>query len=158
MLRLLVVLLPPLVLAPSAARAAEGDEGLHHHLALFAGVGNETKEGRKDEVGFAVGGEYELRFHKNWGVGGVVEFLGQETVRNVVLMFPVSIHPGGHWRIMVGPGVEFTPKKDKFAVRLGTGYEFELGDHWTLTPEVFVDLIESGENTWVGGVALGYGF
>ena len=87
-----------------------------------------------------------------------MEFLGQETVRNVVLMFPVSIHPGGHWRIMVGPGVEFTPKKDKFAVRLGAGYEFELGGHWTLAPEVFVDLIESGENTWVGGVALGYGF
>ena len=33
-----------------------------------------------------------------------------------------------------------------------------LGGHFSLAPECFVDLIESGENTWVAGVALGYEF
>ena len=156
---LLTIVLLLLVLAPSAASAA-GEEGNlpHHHLAVFAGLGVESKGGREDHNGFALGGEYELRFHKNWGVGGVVEFLGQDTIRNLVLMFPVSLHPGGAWRLMMGPGVEFTPKKEKFAFRLGVGYEFHLPGHWSLAPEFFVDLIETGENTWVTGVALGYEF
>ena len=42
--------------------------------------------------------------------------------------------------------------------RLGAGYEFHLRGHFSLAPEFFVDLIESGENTWVAGVALGYEF
>ncbi len=159
MFRLLTFVLLLLVLAPGAVLAAGEESDLpHHHLAFFAGLGVESKPGREDEPGFALGGEYELRFHKNWGVGGVVEFLGQDTVRNLVLMFPVSLHPGGAWRFMLGPGVEFTPSKDKFAVRLGVGYEFHLPSHWSLAPEFFVDLIETGENTWVTGVALGYEF
>ena len=99
MLRLLTILLPLLVLAPSALSAADDEDGLpQHHVALFAGLGVESKEGHQDEEGFATGGQYELRFHKNWGVGGIVEFLGHDAVRNLVLILPVSIHPGGHWR------------------------------------------------------------
>ena len=30
---------------------------------MFAGIGFESKDGRKDEEGFAFGGEYEFRFH-----------------------------------------------------------------------------------------------
>ncbi len=148
-----------LVLAPISVSAADDDDGYpHHHVAFFAGLGVESKEGREDEPGFALGGQYQLRFHKNWGVGGIIEFMGQDTIRNLVLMFPVSIHPGGHWRLFTGPGVEFTPTKEKFAFRLGVGYEFHLGGHFSLAPEFFVDLIESGENTWIAGVALGYEF
>ncbi len=159
LLRRLTILLPLLVLAPSSLTAADDDNGYpHHHVAVFTGLGVESKKGREDERGFAVGGQYELIFHKNWGVGGLVEFLGQDTVRNLVLIFPVSIHPGGHWRLFFGPGAEFTPTKDKFAFRFGAGYEFHLGGHFSLAPELFVDLIESGENTWVAGVALGYEF
>lgn len=157
--RRLTILLPLLVLAPINRAAADDEDGYpHHHVAVFAGLGVESKEGHKDEEGFALGAQYALRFHKNWGVGGVVEFLGQDTVRNLVLMFPVSIHPVGHLRLFVGPGVEFTPTKEKFAFRLGAGYEFPLSGHFSLAPEFFVDLIESGENTWIAGVALGYEF
>lgn len=146
-----------LVMASLAGTPASAAD-VHHHLALFAGGGVESKEGRQDEPGFALGVEYELRFHKHWGVGGVIEGLGQETIRNVLVVVPVSFHPGGHWRLIAGPGVEFTPKKDKFAFRLGVGYEIPLGGHWSLAPEFFLDLIESGENTWLAGVALGYEF
>ena len=43
-------------------------------------------------------------------------------------------------------GVEFTGKKNKFAIRLGVSYMFSLGNHWSLGPEAFLDLIETGEN------------
>ena len=61
-------------------------------------------------------------------------------------------------RFIAGPGVEFTEKKNKFAFRLGVSYLFSLGGHWSLGPEAFLDLIETGENTWLLGVAIGYGF
>ena len=129
-----------------------------HHLALFAGLGVESKTGHEDEEGFAIGLEYEFRWSHRWGVGAVVEGLGQETVRNVLVVVPISFHPGGGWRLIAGPGMEFTPKKDKLALRLGAGYNFHIGSGWSLSPEVFLDLIETGENTWVAGLALGYGF
>ena len=56
----------------------DGNESLNR---MVSRVGVESKEGRKDERGFAVGAEYELRFHKNWGVGGLVEFLGHRRMR-----------------------------------------------------------------------------
>lgn len=129
-----------------------------HHLALFAGLGVESKEGHEDHEGFAIGLEYEFRWNRRWGIGAVVEGLGQDTVRNVLVVVPMSFHPGGGWRLIIGPGMEFTPKKDKLALRLGAGHNFHIGGTWSLSPEVFLDLIETGETTWVAGVAVGYGF
>ena len=60
--------------------------------------------------------------------------------------------------MFAGPGMEFTSKKDKFMVRLGLGYEFPLGGHLSLAPEVMTDFIESGAVTWIGGLAIGYEF
>lgn len=50
----------------------------HHHLALFAGARVETQRGHSSHGGFAVGLEYEYRFHQRWGIGGVVEAPGYE--------------------------------------------------------------------------------
>lgn len=148
-----------LAFVPIAARAAGGHGDQHqHHLGLFVGYATESKEDREDENGFALGVEYEWRFQERWGIGAVLEGLGQDTVRNWVLIVPVSLHPGGQWRLFAGPGIESTPKKDKFAFRLGVGYHLDLGGNWSLSPELLVDLIETGENTWVAGLALGYGF
>ena len=137
---------------------ADAADKFHHHLSLFGGYGVETKPGFDDADGFALGVEYELRFHKNWGVGAVVEGLGRDTIRNVLVVVPVSFHPDDHWRFIIGPGIEFTDKKDKLATRLGVGYNIPIGGPWSLAPEFFLDLIETGENTWIGGVALGYEF
>ena len=153
------VVLTFLFCVPSAARSAGGHDKSHpHHLGLLAGWATESKEGRDDENGFALGLEYEYRFHEKWGVGAVLEALGQDTVRNWLLVFPVSLHPGGNWRLVAGPGIESTPKKDKFAFRFGVGYHIGIGGNWSLNPEAFLDLIETGENTWVLGLALGYAF
>jgi len=146
-------------LAPLRCFPSEGQTEVHrHHLGLFAGWGTESKEGHEDHDGFAIGLEYEYRWGAHWGVGAVVEGLGQDTVRNVLVVVPISFHPGGGWRLIIGPGMEFTPKTDKLAMRLGAGHTFHIGRDWGLAPEVFLDLIETGENTWVAGLAIGYGF
>ena len=153
--RYAVIGLPLVFLVPPPAQA---DEQSRNHLSVFVGAGLETKEGREDEWGFAVGIEYERRFHKHWGIGAVIEDLGGDTVRNVVVIVPLSFHPVGNWRFFAGPGMEFTSDKDKFAFRVGAGYEIHLSGPWSLVPEVFVDLIETGEQTYIGGISFAYAF
>ena len=131
----------------------------HHHVAVFVGAGVETKrDGREREVGIALGGEYEFRFHEKWGIGGVIEGLGKDTLRDVVIAAPVSFHPVSGWRLFAGPGYEFTAREDKTLLRIGIGYEFHLRGDWTLSPEIVGDFISGGAQTWLGGVAIGYEF
>ena len=161
MCRLLTIAFSLAFLAPGAAWAAGGHGDLpHHHLGLFAGAGAETKKGKPDENGFALGLEYELRFHHNWGVGAVFEALGKDTLRDAAVVVPVSLHPGGKWRLFAGPGMEFLEEKNKKKAlfRLGVGYEIPLGAHWNLAPELIADFIEGGATTWIVGLALGYEF
>jgi hypothetical protein len=151
------ILFTVLLLSGTGVRA--GENLPHHYLAAFGGWATESRPNVPDENGFAIGLEYGYRFHKNWGVGGVVEGLGQDLIRNVTLVVPVSWHPtGGGWRLFAGPGVEFTDTKDKFLVRIGTGYEFHFGDHWSLAPEIMIDYVEKDTTIWVGGLAVGYQF
>jgi len=154
---------------------ARAGEIPYHHLALFLGFGVEEKK-YHDEETFALGLEYEYRFSDNWGVGAVYEQLGEDSIRNEVFVVPVSLHLGHGWRIFTGPGYEWHDSsnakkshddsgkpgshkhKDKFLWRLGAGYEFELGKHWSIAPELLVDVIETGDRTWIAGIAVGYHF
>ncbi len=129
-----------------------------HHVALFLGAGVETKRDGENESAFAIGGEYEYRFHEKWGIGAAVEGLGRDTIRDGVLVVPISFHPSGGWRLFAGPGYEFTEKHDKPLLRVGAGYEFHLQGHWTISPEIVGDFISGGAQTWLAGVAIGYGF
>ncbi len=130
----------------------------HHHVAVFVGGGVERRDNHKDESGYAVGMEYEYRFTQLWGIGSVIERIGGDQLRDTTIVVPVSLHPGGHWRLFAGPGFEFTSKKDKFLIRTGVGYEFPLGGHWSIAPEIMVDFIESGDRIFLDGVAFGYEF
>jgi Outer membrane protein beta-barrel domain len=147
----------------------------YHHLALFLGYGVEEKKSH-DEDTFAVGLEYEYRYSERWGVGAVYETLGEDSIRNHAFVVPLSLHVGQAWRIFLGPGYEWHDEsnaqeshekagkegkhkqKDKFLMRLGAGYEFSIGGHWSVAPEVSVDALENGDNTWLAGVAIGFHF
>ena len=159
--RLLGITMLLALLVPTGARAAGGEDhgNSHpHHLGVFLGAGLETKrDGREEDKGFAAGLEYEYRFHKKWGVGGVFETLGGETIREISLVVPVSFHPGGGWRLFAGPGYEFTEQKDKPLLRLGVGYEFHARN-WTIAPEFIADSVSGGAVIWIAGVAFGFGF
>lgn len=150
-----IALLMTILLCSQGARAA-GDIP-YHHLALFVGGGVEEKKDH-DKNTWAVGLEYEYRFSDLWGVGAVFEKLGEDAIRNRALIVPFSFHPGRGWRLFTGPGYEWNSKKDKMLLRMGVGYEFKLGGHWSIAPEALVDLIENGDNTWLAGVAIGYHF
>lgn len=158
-LTLIVLLIVWLI--PSAAKAA--DEGHHdyhpHHLGLFVGGGVETKSDEPDhDKGLAVGLLYEYRFHERWGIEGVFEALGGDTIREIVVAVPVVLHPHAGWRLFAGPGYETTEKKDKWLFRLGAGYGFHLSGKWTLAPELISDFVDGGAITWLAGVSIGYGF
>ncbi len=146
----------------STATSAAGENGHHaiphHHINVFAGLGVETKRDHADEEGFAIGIGYEYRFHQNWGIGLALEGLGQDTIRDAVVVVPLSLHPGGHWRLVTGPGYEFTDTKDKPLWRLQAGYEFPMRGDWTFSPELIADFVEGGALTWIGGIAIGRTF
>jgi hypothetical protein len=42
-------------------------------------------------------------------------------------------------------------------VRLGVSYDFHI-EKWILTPVIDVDLLESGHQNWIYGVAVGRAF
>ena len=160
MIRLEIILAALLCSGPMIARAADSGHGdlPSHHVALFLGAGVETKRDGENESAFAIGGEYEYRFHEKWGVGAAVEGLGRDTIRDAVFVVPISFHPSGGWRLFAGPGFEFTEKEDKPLLRVGAGYEFHLQGHWTISPEIVGDFVSGGAQTWLVGVAIGYGF
>ena len=85
-----VQLIAALALATIALPARAGDIP-YHHLALFLGWGIEEKKDH-DEDTFAMGLEYEYRFSDKWGIGAVYEQLGEDSIRNEVLVVPLSLH------------------------------------------------------------------
>jgi hypothetical protein len=137
-----------------------GHESFHrHHVGIFLGGGVETHKGHDDEAGYALGLDYEYRVHEELGFGAILEGLGSDTIRDYALVLQLNYHPGaGPWRIIAGPGVELLEGEDKLMFRMGGGYGFQLWDGWSLSPEAYVDLIETGERTYVAGLAIGYGF
>ncbi len=160
MIRLGIIFAAFLCYGPKSAWAVDPVQDGHsrHHVALFLGAGVETKRDGKNESAFAIGGVYAYRFHEKWSIGAAVEGLGRDTIRDGVIAVPVSFHPSGGWRLFAGPGYEFTEHGDKPLLRVGAGYDFHLDGHWTVSPEIVGDFISGGAQTWLVGVAIGYGF
>ncbi|MGI9344478.1 MAG: hypothetical protein ACR2QV_16720 [Gammaproteobacteria bacterium] len=143
------------------ASAAEPGDAYHphQHASLFLGAGAERKkDGREKQIGIAVGGEYEYWFRPQWAIGGVFEALGKNTLRDIVVVVPISYRPAEGWRLFAGPGYEFTATKDKALLRIGVGYEIKLDGNWSVAPELIADFIDGGAQTLLMGVAIGYEF
>jgi len=126
-------------------------------ISVSSGIALERKKSG-DEDAYAIGMEYEYRSSELWGVGGAVEWLGDDVVRNASIAALLSFHPVGGLRLFGGPGIEFTDTKDKAMLRVGAGYEFQVSEHWFIAPEVFGDFIESGDRIYSGCIAVGYIF
>jgi len=153
-----------LALASQATFAS--DEGGHHlphnHIALVVGAAFEEQSDGHRERGNIVGLEYVRQVTEHWGWGAAyeAEFLGDEHHRLGILVVPVSYFPNERWRLLAGPGIEFRDRgePDHAVFRIGAGYEFELGEHFTLSPEAVIDFVEGGTNVYVLVFSLGYGF
>ena len=153
-----------LTLASNEILAAEdGDHHLpHNHIALVVAAAYEEQADGHRERGNVLGLEYVRKQTERWGWGVALEMeaFGDQHDRLGILVLPVSYFPDEHWRLLAGPGVEFQePGEREHAVfRIGAGYEFELGKHFTLSPEAVIDFVAGGTTVYVLGFSLGYGF
>jgi hypothetical protein len=172
MMRLLPICLVAvsLTLVPAVGRAQESDgepeeRERRNSVELFVGGVTETEESAS---GFGFGIEYNRRLSRRWSIGvEAIELSTTDVTRNWLIVFPVYFHLTEGLGVKAGPGLEGSKEKPEdggesesttqFALRLGAGYEFELGERFTLTPEINADLI-GGNVTWVYGVSFGLKF
>ncbi len=157
-LRLFVLSVAVFVLTmPLQARAAEEEHGEHkewhyhrNHVGLLLGI---THEEGEDE--FTIGLDYEYRFSQYFGIGALMEYVGEDA-REGVGMGLLFIHPYKGFRFLAGAGVKPKAEETKFIWRLGIGYRFHMGN-WSIAPEFNLDFTE-GRTVEVFGVSFGYNF
>ena len=148
---------------PDFSMASEGSasHSPHNHIAFILGTATENHDSHRQSGGL-LGLEYERQYSETWGVGAVFEqeAFGDRTNRHAIVAIPVSYHPNEHWRLFMAPGLEFHSPGDpgKALLRIGSGYEFKIGGHFTVAPEFQIDFVAGGAKVYVFAVAFGYGF
>jgi hypothetical protein len=160
-----LVTISPMAIADDAHEEGAHEEGTHefhrHHMALL--VGNTHSD--KSDYGPAFGLDYEYRFNKWLGIGGLIEYAGGD-FDHLLLVAPLYIHPYKGWLLNVAPGTDIHKehedhgKEEKtrdWIVRTGVAYQFPIGDSYTIAPEFNVDFSEH-ETTLAYGLAFGVGF
>ncbi|MBK5097451.1 MAG: outer membrane beta-barrel protein [Gemmatimonadetes bacterium] len=152
--------------APLAAQESEEAEVEYkNEVEMFVGGVTETEESAS---GFGIGLEYNRRLSSRWRIGvEAIEISTTDVSRSWLVVIPVYFLVTEGLGIKAGPGLEGSKDKPEdggesestteFALRLGAGYEFELGSRFTISPEVNADLI-GGNVTWVYGVSFGFLF
>lgn len=134
--------------------AAE-DEGGHHYPAHIPGIFIGITDGDPSEL--TIGAEYEYKWNKKFGVGGVVEHLsgyhnGDGATVGVALL---HFHPAGGLRLSAGLGKEWVhgahPTSYGLA-RLGVAYDFEVNGIG-IAPTFNVDFVNN-KKVIVYGIAF----
>lgn len=131
---------------------AEEERLRHHKLNLFLGYTGERGHGGGQTVGL----DYLYRFNEHWGVGAFID-LAAGGMKTRVLGAGLDFHPIEAVFLFVGPGVEWVDGESQGLIRVGTGYEIELGERLSTGPALYIDFLEDGEFAWVAGVLLSYG-
>ncbi len=148
--------------AASAQIDVEFDEDKRHHLSVVTAG---TTIFKADETAFTLGIDYEYRLNRLVGVGLVLEqAFGDVDATSLLAVADLHIWKG--LALQIGPGLEFIDEttlsgerenETNFIFRLGTLYEFEFDEKYTLSPQVHYDA-SSGEDALVFGLALGIAF
>jgi hypothetical protein len=161
-----IIIFTAITLALTSQEIFASDDDGHHlphnHIALIVAAAYEEQADGHRERGNVLGLEYirQATEHWGWGVAVEMEAFGDDNDRLGVLVLPVSYFLNDRWRFLAGPGIEFHDpgEKEHALLRIGVGYEFELGEQFTLSPEVVVDFVDGGTTVYVLGLSLGYGF
>jgi len=139
-----------------------------HHAALFLGITNGVLESGHDEDprdhaegeqrnnDFSVGVDYEYRILHNLGLGALVDYAPGD-LRTTVFAAGAFIHPTGGLLVVAAPGFESHEGKRHALFRLGFGYEFDLADRFSMTPNFNIDFV-NGRQIYVYGLGIGVGF
>jgi hypothetical protein len=123
-----------------------------HHVAIFLG---NTHDYHGNDA-FTVGVDYEYRLTDLFGIGGVIDHAGGN-INSTVVGGGLFTHPWKDLRLATILGNEHQNDHNELLVRLGVSYDFHT-EKWILTPVINVDLLESGHQNWVYGVAVGKAF
>lgn len=136
-----------------------------HHAALALGTIVQTEGGTGETE--RIGLEYEYiwtnpqsAFTERWGVGGMIEF-DRPPIDSLFIAAQFAYHPVPQARLVVAPAYNLgrgDEGKDSWALRVGMVWEFEVGERFSIAPEIFFDVLEAGDRAAVLAVALGYGF
>ena len=141
----------------SAEESANGgkEKGMENRHAMELFIGNTHDDG---EDGATIGLSYEYRLNQLFGIGGLAEYAGMD-IREGAVLVPIFWHPYKEWRFVGAPGMEFDKDEDdvSFIFRVGTAYEFEIHERWSMTPEVNVDFVDRSP-VFVYGLSFGYKF
>jgi len=157
--------LSPMAMADAAHEKSAHEGGAHefhrHHMALL--LGNTQSE--ETSNGPSIGVDYEYRFNKYLGIGGLVEWAGGD-FDHLLLIVPLYIHPYKGWLFNVSLGSEIQKEHEEheedkktrdWIFRTGVAYQFPVGERYTIGPEFNVDISEH-ETTIAYGIAFGIGF
>lgn len=136
----------------AAQDAASHSEKPHHLSAVIGG----THIPHEDETAFTLGVDYEYRLNKTLGLGFVAEH-AFGPVDSTTLLAVADIHIAGGFAIQIGPGVEFVNDESFFVARLGALYELELGENFTIAPQLHYDF-SGHDDAIVFAIGIGRAF
>ena len=141
-----LVIVALLVLGENAA--AQEESFKRNGMEIFAGA-----TFNDSETNASFGLTYERRVTEKFGIGGLVEYTNG---REWVFAVPFSWRITDPWKVIIAPGWEHEEGENTYLTRLGTSYEFEIGEV-TLVPEINFDFVD-GDTSFVAGVSLGWAF
>lgn len=121
-----------------------------HTIALF--LGDTYVDG---ENGFTLGLDYEYRFTRRFGIGGMVDYVFGD-FRSFVAGVPIFFHATDRLKFELAAGVEHADGDNLALVRLGVGYGFPVGPV-VLLPYLAADFVDS-ENAYIAGLGIEWGF
>ena len=160
------------------ATGEEHGEGHHlhkHHVALFLGTtegvephvehhenGHADPHGEgsgadKEDPSFTIGFDYERRFSKLFGFGGMIDWVVEGN--REMLIGPIAfLHPYGKSKFYVAPCYERVreTQSNEFVLRVGASWDFDVGK-FSVGPNLMYDFSDE-HNLWVVGVGIGKGW
>jgi hypothetical protein len=134
----------------AAEEASEGEEKNSVGLFLGATIKESETEG-------SIGVKYERRLEERYGLGVILEYTPDLAERFVTLP-ALFVHPWRQLSLTLAPGFVTEDSDTFFALRVGGGWDFELGGGFSLAPELNYDFVSGDENALVLGITTAYSF
>jgi hypothetical protein len=136
------------------------EHGEEHNGDGHGDTHSEGSSGGKDDPDFTIGFDYERRFTKLFGFGGMIDWVAEG--RREFLTGPIALlHPFKGSKLWVAPLAERIRETHDWDLvwRIGAGWDFPVGKSgkYSIAPNINYDITEEHE-LWVLGVAFGMGF
>lgn len=119
-----------------------------NEISIFVGGTSNS-----DATAFTLGVDYQHRFSKVFGFGGLVDY-AMGDIQSVLVAPAVYLH-AWKFEFTVAPAAEFSESDIKAVLRLGAAYEIEL-KKFLISPSVFFDTERNESPSWVYGLSFGF--